>query len=90
MAALQPAELNRLYRQMLRAAGSITDYNFRSYFQRRSREDFRVFASRWHRGEADVSAQEEFMREGQTKLEMLKRQGALSQLYKAAPLRSIR
>mmetsp|Transcript_97134 Transcript_97134/g.296814 ORF Transcript_97134/g.296814 Transcript_97134/m.296814 type:complete len:90 (-) Transcript_97134:16-285(-) len=89
MAVPPPGELSRLYRHILRAAGSFTDYNFRCYFQRRAREDFRGFADRCRRGEMDAAGTETFLQGSQEHLEMLKRMGVVSQLY-AAPPRSPR
>mmetsp|Transcript_75199 Transcript_75199/g.212684 ORF Transcript_75199/g.212684 Transcript_75199/m.212684 type:complete len:88 (+) Transcript_75199:75-338(+) len=80
---MAPAEVVRLYRAVLRAAGSFSDYNFRHYFQRRAREDFRAFEAGWRRGAVDAAGREEFMLAGNKQLGMLKRQGILSQLYES-------
>mmetsp|Transcript_25249 Transcript_25249/g.57332 ORF Transcript_25249/g.57332 Transcript_25249/m.57332 type:complete len:88 (-) Transcript_25249:158-421(-) len=82
---MAPGEVVHLYRQVLRAAGSFTDYNFRRYFVRRAKEDFRVFESRWRKGEVDRDAQEAFMKEGTQHLGMLRRIGVLSQMYESGP-----
>mmetsp|Transcript_21492 Transcript_21492/g.64148 ORF Transcript_21492/g.64148 Transcript_21492/m.64148 type:complete len:89 (-) Transcript_21492:87-353(-) len=79
------AEVTRLYRSTLRAAGLFTDNNFRHYFARRAKEDFRAFAGRLKQGKADSEAKEAFMAQGQENLAMLKRQGMVSQLYKSSP-----
>mmetsp|Transcript_122561 Transcript_122561/g.381536 ORF Transcript_122561/g.381536 Transcript_122561/m.381536 type:complete len:88 (-) Transcript_122561:84-347(-) len=82
---MAPGEVARLYRQVLRAASSFTDYNFRSYFLRRAREDFRVFETRWRKGDIDTTAQEAFVKDTTKHLGMLRRQGVLSQLYEGGP-----
>mmetsp|Transcript_27253 Transcript_27253/g.43729 ORF Transcript_27253/g.43729 Transcript_27253/m.43729 type:complete len:87 (+) Transcript_27253:128-388(+) len=73
-------EVLHLYRQVLRAAGSFRDYNFRSYFSRRAREDFRAFLEKRQVGDAATS-EEAFLEDTTRHLGMLRRQGTLSQLY---------
>mmetsp|Transcript_104344 Transcript_104344/g.248305 ORF Transcript_104344/g.248305 Transcript_104344/m.248305 type:complete len:86 (-) Transcript_104344:98-355(-) len=73
-------EAFRVYRQTLRAAGQFTDYNFRHYFARRAREDFRAFFSQER--QADDASREAFMQKAKSNLEMLKRQSVISQMYK--------
>mmetsp|Transcript_5060 Transcript_5060/g.10307 ORF Transcript_5060/g.10307 Transcript_5060/m.10307 type:complete len:88 (-) Transcript_5060:235-498(-) len=82
---MAPGEVARLYRQILRAAGSFTDYNFRQYFVRRAKEDFRVFENGWRQGRIDGAAKEAFIKEETKHLGMLKRQGIVSQLYESGP-----
>mmetsp|Transcript_22856 Transcript_22856/g.71905 ORF Transcript_22856/g.71905 Transcript_22856/m.71905 type:complete len:89 (-) Transcript_22856:172-438(-) len=82
---MAPGEVVRLYRDVLRAAGTFTDYNFRHYFLRRAKEDFRVFESSWKRGTIDAAGQEAFVRAGKQHLGMLRRQGAISQMYESSP-----
>mmetsp|Transcript_17281 Transcript_17281/g.54053 ORF Transcript_17281/g.54053 Transcript_17281/m.54053 type:complete len:89 (+) Transcript_17281:154-420(+) len=82
---MAPSEVVRLYRQVLRATGSFTDYNFRHYFRRRAKEDFRVFESRWRKGEIDAAAQEAFINDSTKHLGMLRRQGTLSLMYETGP-----
>mmetsp|Transcript_71284 Transcript_71284/g.149025 ORF Transcript_71284/g.149025 Transcript_71284/m.149025 type:complete len:91 (+) Transcript_71284:107-379(+) len=79
--AAAPAEVTRLYRQVLRSANSFADYNFRCYFQRRTREDFRTFFARYQKGEIDDTAKAAFLKEGRHNAEVLHRQSVLSQLY---------
>mmetsp|Transcript_56967 Transcript_56967/g.112229 ORF Transcript_56967/g.112229 Transcript_56967/m.112229 type:complete len:89 (-) Transcript_56967:266-532(-) len=83
-------EIKHLYRHTLRAAGGLTDYNFRCYFQRRAREDFRQFASRQSRGEVDAAGKDAFVASSQETLAMLKRQALVSTLYQAGPVRTTR
>ena len=56
-----------LYRQLLKTALRLQDYNFRSYFHRRIREEFR-------RGEFPLS-------EASSYLALLQRQATLQSLY---------
>eukprot|EP00428_Durinskia_dybowskii_P051183 CAMPEP_0170326394 /NCGR_PEP_ID=MMETSP0116_2-20130129/64073_1 /TAXON_ID=400756 /ORGANISM="Durinskia baltica, Strain CSIRO CS-38" /LENGTH=118 /DNA_ID=CAMNT_0010579449 /DNA_START=83 /DNA_END=437 /DNA_ORIENTATION=+ len=83
--ASRATEIARLYRQTLRAAEGLTDYNFRSYFQRRAREDFRRFASMQRRGAVDAAGTGAFLESGKETLAMLKRQALVSSLYEAGP-----
>mmetsp|Transcript_18436 Transcript_18436/g.43333 ORF Transcript_18436/g.43333 Transcript_18436/m.43333 type:complete len:88 (-) Transcript_18436:105-368(-) len=82
---MAPPEVVRLYRQVLRAAGTFTDYNFKQYFLRRAKEDFRVFEHRCQKGEVDLANQQAFMQAGLKHLGMLKRQGMISQMYESTP-----
>mmetsp|Transcript_66556 Transcript_66556/g.81477 ORF Transcript_66556/g.81477 Transcript_66556/m.81477 type:complete len:83 (+) Transcript_66556:3-251(+) len=59
-------EAIRIYRSTLRAASKFTDYNFRHYFARRAREDFRAFYSNQP---VDDASQKAFFAEGPGKLE---------------------
>ena len=63
-----------LYRSVQRAARGFEDYNFRAYFVRRSREDWRADTSA-------AAASKDFLADQKQHLQMLRRQGALSQLY---------
>mmetsp|Transcript_6179 Transcript_6179/g.14766 ORF Transcript_6179/g.14766 Transcript_6179/m.14766 type:complete len:88 (-) Transcript_6179:63-326(-) len=74
-------EVTHLYRQVLRAAGSFSDYNFRAYFLRRARDDFRGFGLRWQRGSIDAAGTDAFLQDANETLGMLKRQSTLSQMY---------
>mmetsp|Transcript_73205 Transcript_73205/g.136801 ORF Transcript_73205/g.136801 Transcript_73205/m.136801 type:complete len:88 (+) Transcript_73205:78-341(+) len=74
-------EVAHLYRQVLRAAGSFSDYNFREYFLRRARDDFRGFALRSKIGSLDAAGTDAFLQDARENLQMLQRQSTLSQLY---------
>mmetsp|Transcript_66557 Transcript_66557/g.81478 ORF Transcript_66557/g.81478 Transcript_66557/m.81478 type:complete len:85 (+) Transcript_66557:3-257(+) len=72
-------EAIRIYRSTLRAASKFTDYNFRHYFARRAREDFRAFYSNQP---VDDASQKAFLQKAQENLNMLERQSTVSQMYK--------
>mmetsp|Transcript_38933 Transcript_38933/g.70250 ORF Transcript_38933/g.70250 Transcript_38933/m.70250 type:complete len:88 (-) Transcript_38933:184-447(-) len=76
-------EVLQLFRQSMRAAGGFTDYNFRHYFVRRLREDFRAFDRSIRQGKIDDASQKEFIEKAQAQLGMLERQSTVSQLYKS-------
>ena len=63
-------EARALYRNLLKASMRFQDYNFRSYFVRRTKEEFR-------RGELTS----ESLALGKSQLEVLQRQATLQSLY---------
>ena len=63
-------QVTRVYRQLLKTALRFQDYNFRTYFHRRIREEFR-------RGEMSLS-------EAHSHLALLQRQATVQGLYTAA------
>jgi len=77
------AEAISLYRSLVRSSKQFASYNFREYFLRRTREDFRQY-----RGETDPTKIQELLAYGQTELQVIQRQAQISRLY-AAPERSV-
>mmetsp|Transcript_56932 Transcript_56932/g.106787 ORF Transcript_56932/g.106787 Transcript_56932/m.106787 type:complete len:88 (+) Transcript_56932:79-342(+) len=77
-------EAMQTYRHTLRAARAFTDYNFRHYFARRAREDFRASYGRQSQEKMDESSRQAFLEKAKTNLEMLRRQSVVSQMYSAA------
>ncbi|KAK9447584.1 uncharacterized protein V1518DRAFT_407107 [Limtongia smithiae] len=75
-----PATL-ALYRSMLRTSRLFSDYNFREYALRRTRDAFRA-----HRDAADPRAVETFLNEAESQLALLKRQTTISQMYQSQKL----
>lgn len=70
-----------LFKEMLRASKNFTDYNFRTYFTRRIKEEFRK--------QRDVKSPEEkdkFLAEAEKTLGILQRQSALSNFYRGCKL----
>eukprot|EP00391_Amoebophrya_sp_Ameob2_P014068 CAMPEP_0178999848 /NCGR_PEP_ID=MMETSP0795-20121207/10326_1 /TAXON_ID=88552 /ORGANISM="Amoebophrya sp., Strain Ameob2" /LENGTH=71 /DNA_ID=CAMNT_0020692743 /DNA_START=177 /DNA_END=389 /DNA_ORIENTATION=+ len=59
-----------LYRSILRAAHKFEDYNFRAYFMRRAREDWR-----------QPVRSENFEKEQRNHLHVLQRQAVISSFY---------
>ncbi|VEU22075.1 DEKNAAC103064 [Brettanomyces naardenensis] len=62
----------RLYRNVLRASHEFEYYNFREYFLRKARRDFRAF-----KGEDNTEA----YNDGLKQLGILRRQSMISQMY---------
>ncbi len=73
--------LASLYKQMLRASNNFTDYNFRTYFVRRVKEEFKKSESL-----STTEEKEKFITESEKTLGMLERQSAISQAYKGLKL----
>ena len=67
----------RLFKDMLRASQQFTNYNFREYAMRMVRERFRE--SRTLSSAADIT---QAYQEGRVNLEMLRRQGSISSMFK--------
>lgn len=65
-----------LYKQFIKNAKLFNDYNFREYFLRRARADFKQ-----HIAVQDTTKLSELYHDGQLNLAMLKRQSIISQLY---------
>uniref|UniRef100_A0A5K3FEA1 Complex1_LYR_dom domain-containing protein n=1 Tax=Mesocestoides corti TaxID=53468 RepID=A0A5K3FEA1_MESCO len=70
-----------LYREMLRASKNFSDYNFRTYFVRRVKEEFRK-----HEHITSGEDLENFLAEGQKTLGILQRQSELSRSFKGLKL----
>ncbi|AET39430.1 Isd11p Ecym_4375 [Eremothecium cymbalariae DBVPG len=72
-----PSKTNvlHLYRDFIRNSRQFTNYNFREYFLRKSRETFRQFKNA---GDPEVQA---LWKQAQTDIGMLKRQSMISQMY---------
>ncbi|KAL5966325.1 LYR motif-containing protein 4 [Taenia solium] len=70
-----------LFKEMLRASNNFTDYNFRAYFTRRIREEFRK-----HRNVKSPEEQDKFIAEAEKTLGILQRQSALSNFYRGLKL----
>jgi hypothetical protein len=65
-----------LFRQLMRAGGRFSNYNFREYALRRVRLGFRESV-----GVTDESVVQQLLQEGEKQLEMTRRQATISQLY---------
>ncbi|KAK9376419.1 complex 1 protein-domain-containing protein [Lipomyces chichibuensis] len=66
-----------LYRSLLRTSRRFEGYNFREYAARRTRDGFRI-----HKDETDPRMIEILLRQGEEQLAVLRRQTAISQMYK--------
>ncbi|KAL3892965.1 MAG: hypothetical protein SGPRY_014607, partial [Prymnesium sp.] len=65
-----------LYRQLLRAGGEFSNYNFRQYALRVAREDFRKGAA-----VTEPRAAQKLYESGLEQLAMLRRQATMSRLF---------
>lgn len=65
-----------LYRDLLRHGNKFSNYNFRAYALRRSKDAFRN-----HQNEADPSTIGQLLKQGEQELQVVKRQAAISNLY---------
>ncbi|QPG77110.1 hypothetical protein FOA43_004513 [Brettanomyces nanus] len=63
----------QLYRNLLRASHEFESYNFREFFLRKTRKDFKQF-----RG---VEDNKKFYKEGLKQLGIIRRQSMISQMY---------
>ena len=73
--------LASLFKEMIRASNNFTDYNFRTYFVRRVREEFKR-----HDNVKSPEERDKFIAEAEKMLGVLQRQSALSQFYKGLKL----
>ncbi|KAF3941374.1 hypothetical protein ABW19_dt0205079 [Dactylella cylindrospora] len=69
-------QVRSLYRQLLRASSQFTQYNFREYAKRRTRDAFRE-----HKAETDERRIQELVQKGVKDLAMLKRQTTIANFY---------
>ncbi|KAH3902782.1 related to Protein ISD11 [Saccharomycodes ludwigii] len=77
IAALTKPQILNLYRQYIRTAKDFTSYNFREYFLRKARRDFRLYKDQI-KTEEDALAKFNMIRE---ELAILKRQSIISEMY---------
>ncbi|OJJ43438.1 hypothetical protein ASPZODRAFT_19529 [Penicilliopsis zonata CBS 506.65] len=69
-------QVRSLFRSLLRQSSQFSNYNFRQYALRRTRDAFRE-----HQTEKEERRIQELMQEGLQNLRMLKRQTVISQFY---------
>ena len=65
--------LSKLYKDVLKAASSFKDKNFREYFTRITKDDFERVSK--------TMAEEDFVRKQTQNLEVLKRQAEIQNMY---------
>ncbi|KAK2758027.1 hypothetical protein FQN54_004433 [Arachnomyces sp. PD_36] len=65
-----------LYRSLLRQSSQFSNYNFREYARRRTKDAFRD-----HKNETESRRIQEFIQKGLQDLRMMKRQTVISQFY---------
>mmetsp|Transcript_63652 Transcript_63652/g.93236 ORF Transcript_63652/g.93236 Transcript_63652/m.93236 type:complete len:93 (-) Transcript_63652:76-354(-) len=76
-------EAAALYRALVRSSKKFGTYNFREYFLRRTREDFRQY-----RTETDPAKIKELLEYGRRELQVIQRQATISSLF-GSPTRSV-
>ncbi|KAL1963760.1 hypothetical protein VTN77DRAFT_7826 [Rasamsonia byssochlamydoides] len=69
-------QVRSLFRSLLRQSSQFTNYNFREYARRRTRDAFRE-----HQKETEERKIQELIQEGLKNLRMMKRQTVISQFY---------
>ncbi|ORZ25887.1 hypothetical protein BCR42DRAFT_401147 [Absidia repens] len=70
------SEALSLYRGLLRHGNRFSSYNFRAYAIRRSKDAFRA-----HQNETDPAVIAQLLKKGESDLQVVKRQAAISNLY---------
>lgn len=65
-----------LYKQIIKNASRFNDYNFKQYFLRKARTEFKA-----NKGVADAAQIEALVKDAQKDLGVLKRQSIISQMY---------
>lgn len=65
-----------LYRSLLKAGSQFSQYGFREYARRRTRDAFRE-----HKSETDPQKMQELVSRGVNELQMVRRQTVISQMY---------
>lgn len=78
---VKASDLRILYKALLRHSLRFSDYNFREYAKRRTQDAFRE-----HRLETDGQRINQLYYDGLNNLAVLKRQTAISQMFKADPV----
>lgn len=79
--SVKPSDLRKLYKALLRNGAHFSDYNFREYAVRRTRDAFRA-----NMFEGDQEVVKKLYYDGLTNLAVLKRQTQISQMFKTDPV----
>lgn len=79
--SVKASDVRKLYKALLRHSARFSDYNFREYSLRRTRDAFRE-----HVGEVDPQAVNKLYYNGLNNLAIVKRQTAISQMFKTDPV----
>lgn len=79
--SVKASDLRKLYRALLRNSARFSDYNFREYALRRTRDAFQQ-----HKMEKDPQVINQLYYDGLNNLAILKRQTAISQMFKTDPV----
>lgn len=79
--SVKASDLRKLYKALLRHSSRFSDYNFREYAHRRTRDAFRE-----HLAETDPKVINRLYYDGLNNLAVLKRQTAISQMFQSDPV----
>lgn len=79
--SVRASDLRKLYKALLRHSSRFSDYNFREYSLRRTRDAFRQ-----HMTETNVKEVNRLYYDGLNNLAIIKRQTAISQMFKSDPV----
>lgn len=79
--SVRASDIRKLYKALLRHGSKFSDYNFREYAIRRTRDAFRANMS-----ETDREVVNKLYYDGLNNLAVVKRQTAISQMFKADPV----
>lgn len=79
--SVRAGDIRKLYKALLRSGSRFTDYNFREYTLRRTRDAFRA-----HTQEKDPQVVNKLYYDGLNNLAIVKRQTAISQMFEATPV----
>lgn len=79
--SVRASDTRKLYKALLRHGSRFTDYNFREYTLRRTRDAFRA-----NMRENDPQVVNKLYYDGLNNLAIVKRQTAISQMFEATPV----
>lgn len=79
--SVKPSDVRKLYKALLRHGSRFTDYNFREYTIRRTQDAFRAGMQ-----EKNPEKVNRLYYEGLNNLNVVKRQAAISNMFKANPV----
>lgn len=79
--SVRASDVRKLYKALLRHGSRFSDYNFREYALRRTRDGFRAAVN-----ETDIEKVNKLYYDGLNNLAVLKRQTAISQMFKSDPV----
>lgn len=79
--SVRASDVRKLYKALLRHGSRFSDYNFREYALRRTRDGFRAGMK-----ETDTEKVNKLYYDGLNNLAVVKRQTAISQMFKADPV----
>lgn len=79
--SVKASDIRKLYKALLRHSAKFSDYNFREYALRRTRDAFRE-----HQSTTEPDKIHRLYYDGLNNLAVIKRQSAISQMFKTDPV----